>query len=105
MNEPTPPERTQPLSPEAVAVERVEELQARILAELLEPQEALELVEELWRLRGVLEEVRRDLGEVMESSPNSAQRAQIAGIVRRIRATLRGGAELPAPEPARTAER
>lgn len=98
MTEPNPPERTPPPSPEAVALERMEELQARILSELLEPQEALELVEEVWRLRGVLEEVRRDLGEVMESSPNSAQRAQIAGIVRRIRATLQSGAEPPAAD-------
>lgn len=68
--------------------ERIEELESRVLSELLEQSEGIELVEEIWRLRAALEDVRRDLGGIMEMSLTTEQRHVVAQALVRIRRVL-----------------
>lgn len=78
---------------EGMTPERLEELQARVLAEMLETSEAQELIEEIWRLRGSLDEVRRHLGEIMEMTISSDQRRRVADALRHVRVALRAEGE------------
>jgi len=74
---------------EGMTPERLEELQARALAEMMEMSEAQELIEEIWRLRGSLDEVRRHLGEIMEMTLSTDQRRRVADAMRHVRVALR----------------
>ncbi|MDQ3388559.1 MAG: hypothetical protein M3483_03555 [Gemmatimonadota bacterium] len=73
---------------DGLAPERIEELESRVLSEMLEQGEGIELVEEIWRLRAAMEEVRRDLGEIMEITQAAEPRRLLAQSLAKIRGML-----------------